>query len=104
MCSESQKYSASQKEQMFVNVHAFLFSVQTAVRGETLKEELSYWSLQHGGTKAFVASFFLSLLKHDVSVVKYPQDVHSREAQIYPPQHPRLLGLNDIEEHEDRVE
>lgn len=42
MCSESQKYSASQKEQMFVNVHAFLFSVQTAVRGETLKEELSY--------------------------------------------------------------
>lgn len=42
MCSESQKYSASQKEQMFVNVHAFLFSAQTAVRGETLKEELSY--------------------------------------------------------------
>lgn len=44
------------------------------------------------------------LVNDDTSVFEDPQDVHAGEAEIYSPQHPRLLCLNDIEEHEYCVE
>lgn len=46
----------------------------------------------------------LLLVNDNASVFKYPQNVHTREAEIDSPQHPRLLGLDDIEKHEDRME
>lgn len=55
--------------------------------------KLRWYSYQCGHTalreaKKKSTCSFLLLIKDDTSVLEYPQDVHSREAKIYSPQHP----------------